>query len=1591
MEKYDFTIKHLYGEDHRHIKTIIGILQAENLEEIFIRKFYSAIPMINLSDEEYKLCAELARNAFHFLQQHKNKPKLRLYQKPDTDHSIIEILTKDVPFLFDSAMCLLNRLSIEVERVAHPTIFVRRENDGKLLSIDETPDPEGSREIIIQIRTMHKLDETLSYKIEQELQHILSLVDKAVGDWQLMVRAIQSYIQNYDSMVSNKNLELYNEQREFLSLMESKYFVFLGSIEYIFENNNIRSISSSKLGILKLENENIDPLIQSTIFTDDFFNQKQELIFIGKINKTSVIHRETNIDYLCLKILDKDKNLNKAIVFIGLFTSILYYQSATLIPIIRGKLFEVLSKSGFAPDSYAAKELVSIVEALPRDELFKISSEELFPLLMEIYALLFNPELRIFLRKHGNTLSCLLFLPLEIANNDNIRKLKFALSFEYGPIVSYTFAQINDSNLCYYYFTIDTAISAKNVANLAEIEQELKDITKPWINSLYDLLIKAFGKTQGRSIFTNFSQAFPLSYRENNIYQGTIIADIENISKAIETNQIIFKVDSIIEGRSNLAQLKIYNLSELDLSVVMPMLQNIGFNVLSEQIYVIKPRVGVEVWLHQFILKADDGVTQLIELAKNNIEEAFFAIWQKKCQNDSYNQLVLSANLNYRQVNLLRALSEYLYQIKIGYSIEYIGAVLNKHSKIVESIISLFNAKFNHSLSVAERLLQIETQKQHLEQLLVVIHDNIEDQILRKFIDLVNNILRTNYFLTEADGHYKDFISFKINSSAIIDMPLPTPYKEIFVYSASFEAIHLRGGKVARGGIRWSDRLEDYRTEVLGLMKTQIVKNSVIVPTGAKGGFILKNTDGLNRDELQYKAVECYKNFLRGLLDITDNIVSGRVNYAKHIIHYDDHDPYLVVAADKGTATFSDTANEISQEYKFWLGDAFASGGSKGYDHKKMGITAKGGWIAVKRHFSEMEINIDIADFTVIGIGDMSGDVFGNGMLLSKHIKLVAAFNHMHIFVDPNPDSAESFIERERLFNLSRTTWLDYNPAILSKGGAVYDRKAKMLTLTPEIKKRFNLNMEQITPDELIKVLLKSEVDLLWNGGIGTYVKASFETHEQVGDKANDNLRCNAIDLRCKIIGEGGNLGLTQYARIEYARNGGRINTDAIDNSAGVDCSDHEVNIKIALNQAIEEKRISEDDRIKLLSQMTDEVADLVLKDNRTQTRALSIAEQQGYSILASQEHFIDILESQGLLDRKLECLPSQQQFLQLDSLKQGLTRPELSILLAYSKNAIYNSLITTSLAEDEYFFNELLLYFPEAMRTKYADIIAKHPLRREIITTSITNSMVNRIDTFYLHLTLESIGHQFSDIAKAYTVTRDLFGLRDLWKEINTLDGLVQIDQQVELYIKIKKFLMRSTSWLLRNYRGKIKILEAISSYQDKLNELQKIIKSYAIGKFCNNYNSNLEHFIAMKVPSALAERIAMLSLMSAAYNIIEVSNRHKVPVEKVTELYFELGQRFSLDWLRYVANSLSTDNPWQKLAINGFKDELYDLHRKITANVIEYTEKYDRNLEKWYKQNDKHIQLFDRFIAQVKSQTNIEYAMIDLSLKKLGVLLSK
>ena len=948
---------------------------------------------------------------------------------------------------------------------------------------------------------------------------------------------------------------------------------------------------------------------------------------------------------------------------------------------------------------------------------------------------------------------------------------------------------------------------------------------------------------------------------------------------------------------------------------------------------------------------------------------------------------------------MIRAYGQYLYQTNYRYSQNYFADALYSLPEITKNLVKLFITKFDpksvKSTIDNEKNLQVIINKIHED--LSLVKDVAFDDVIRKFLTVINATLRTNYFQTSDSGNFKGYVSFKFDSKKIPHLPLPLPYAEIFVYSSRVEAIHLRGGKVARGGLRWSDRQEDFRTEVLGLMKAQMTKNAVIVPVGSKGGFVIKSdVSNFNREQLQQEAIYCYKTFLSGLLDITDNVIDSKIIHPQNVVFYDQVDPYLVVAADKGTATFSDIANSVSANYNFWLGDAFASGGSVGYDHKKMGITAKGAWISVMRHFREMQIDTQSQDFTCVGIGDLSGDVFGNATLLSRHIKLVCAFNHLHIFFDPNPDVEKSFLERQRMFNLPRSSWMDYDKSLISKGGGIFERSTKIINLTPQMQEILQISHEELSPNDLIKAILKAPVDLLFNGGIGTYVKSSDETHQEVGDRANDALRINGNDLRCKVIGEGGNLGFTQKGRIEFAQNGGRINTDAMDNSAGVDCSDHEVNIKIALTSALRSAKLNLDQRNKDLEAMTDDVANLVLKDNREQTQAISIAQLQGLSLIQQQAQFLDSLEKIGLLNRLIEFLPSNKEIEKRQREGLSLTRPELCVMLAYSKMAIYNQILISDLVNDPYFTQDLMSYFPKLMQQKFSDEIINHQLRKEIIATQITNFVVNRMGITFINQICQDSGFSIADVLRSFIIACESFNIKELWHDIENLDGEINFSSQVKMFVSANKLLERSVSWLLRNQNHEA-ISEQISNYRKIINELTQILPDVLSVDLKQDLDKKIIDFSKEKISKNLAQKLANLNAISSAFDIFEIANSTKIEVKIIAKIYFAIGTRFNLEWISSSVNKLELNNQWQKILSKTLLQDFNFYQMKISKTIIEMQDNKKIKLdevnyiiENWINTVNFLVARFDNFIGELKDDPNHDLAMFAIALNRLKPLIN-
>jgi glutamate dehydrogenase len=993
----------------------------------------------------------------------------------------------------------------------------------------------------------------------------------------------------------------------------------------------------------------------------------------------------------------------------------------------------------------------------------------------------------------------------------------------------------------------------------------------------------------------------------------------------------------------------------------------------------------VDIWVHDFNLGYTGKADICFDALKEVFEDAFLNIWQGNAVSDEFNRLVLPACLGWREVNVLRAYGAYLKQIRFNISTEGVTAALNNHVSISVMLVELFEARFHPDTHDTER-------QKDVEQRIIAALENVpglnEDRVFRQYLALIKATMRTNFY-QQHRGRHKGYLSFKLKSGSIPNVPLPRPLFEIFVFAPWVEGVHLRGGRVARGGLRWSDRLDDYRTEVLGLVKAQQVKNAVIVPVGAKGGFVARQLrEGMDRQAWLDEGIRCYKTFIRGLLDLTDNLRDGQVMTPPQVVAHDEEDTYLVVAADKGTASFSDIANSISAEYGFWLGDAFASGGSQGYDHKAMGITARGAWVSVERHFRELGLNTRRDDFTVVGIGDMAGDVFGNGMLLSPHIRLVAAFNHMHIFLDPAPDAAKSWAERKRLFDLPRSSWADYDARLISAGGGVFSRDAKAIRLSEPVKALTGLDVDRITPNELISALLCSPVDLIWNGGIGTYVKATHESHADVGDKANDSVRVDAAQLRCRVIGEGGNLGMTQKARIEYALGGGRINTDFIDNAGGVDCSDHEVNIKILLNQIVADGDLTDKQRNLLLEEMTDSVAQLVLQNNYRQVQAISMAEARSLVNMAEYRRFISHLEQTGKLNRALEHIPDDDTLGERKSSGLGLSRPELSVLISYSKADLKDTLIKERVADDPYLCRELLTAFPDTLAERYLPRMQAHRLSQEIVATQLANHIVNLMGINFVDRLRASSGADDASIVRAYVLARDILDLQHLWAQIEQLDYKVSAEVQLQMMHDLQHLARRTTRWFVRNRRAELNCTEEAALFSAKLGKVSKKLGELLCGEPKQLWDQAYNLYVDAGVPKRLADAVAGARSLYSALGIIEVARETRIGVEAVAQTYFELGEKLGLQWFAQQLNALEVDNYWQALAREAFRDDMDWQQRAIISSVLKHHRKgvdVEAMVERWMSANKVHVKRWHYMLSELKSAEREEYAMYTVAVREL------
>ncbi len=1553
--------------------------------ELFTKNFFT-----QGQNAEFKTAqTQKAAATFAFMQGRKTGgPKIEITtgknneQKPRT---ILKILNDDKTFLVDSVLAEVSRLGYKVYEIYHPVLKLTRDKAGRFQAFDNK---EGKPESVIYLEISHIDSQAALTSLNNNLDSVLRALYLVVDDWRNMLVKVDETVKSLHPARAHLADEEADETMDFLKWLADDHFTFLGYSEYDLAGKKLKLTPKSALGVSRPEAAQDSNKDQKEVFN---FSQSDDLLQITKSDYKAIVHRSVYMDHIGVKKFDSSGKVIGERRFLGLFASSAYYQSTSTIPIIRQKVKYVREKSGFTRGGHSAKIVQFILDSYPRDEIFQSSAEELLKNTLSILELTERPNVGLYIRRDAadRFLSCLVYVPREKFDTALRFRIQAILEKTLDAKVTEYYTQITDSPLSRLHLIIKPNNEIGNY-EVQDLRSKIAEVSNLWGDELLSALTITT-EDSAEALFSRYEKAFPKDYTA--IYNSRHAAhDVSKIEETLNSNQLQVEFYDHTEPDNTISyHLKTYTPGEsIALSDVLPILENFGLRVISEKPFFIEPQNATGVGISDF--EVEPMNKQPIELAaiKVLLEEAFKKAALGEIENDPLNKLVLYANLPWRDVVLLRGYCRYLRQAGLMLGLDFFIEALTAQAGLTAQLVRLFYSYFDpKSKKKPEPIIE------EIEQTLATVSNLNEDRAIRRLSETIQATLRTNFFQIgnrqSAIGN-KEYISFKFDSRKVPDLPLPRPLYEVFVYSPAVEGIHLRGGMVARGGLRWSDRFEDFRTEVLGLMKAQMVKNSVIVPVGSKGGFIVKGTVPEDRDAKLKQGIECYKTFLRGVLDLTDNIIKGKIVPPQNVIRRDGDDPYLVVAADKGTATFSDIANSISEEYNFWLGDAFASGGSAGYDHKKMGITAKGGWISVQRHFREIGIDVQTQDHTCVGIGDMSGDVFGNGLLLSEHTNLVAAFNHMHIFLDPNPPTAAAFKERNRLFALPRSGWDDYDKKLISTGGGIFKRSEKSIKLTPEVKKLLDITDNALSPDELIRAIMKAPVDLIWNGGIGTYVKAELETARDVGDKNNDNLRINGKELRSKVIGEGGNLGFTQLGRIEYAMTGGRINTDAIDNSAGVDTSDHEVNIKIPLQAAIEKKKLTLANRNKLLVKMTDEVAELVLRDNYLQTQAISIAETRGAGGNESRAALMRKLEEDGLLKRKIEFLPSDEEISRRTSLKQSFTRPEISVLLAYSKIWLYNQLVDSNLPNEEYFKADLLRYFPLEMQKKYASELESHKLRREIIATFVTNSIVNRAGSTFFSTIIKDSGMKTSDVASAYTATRDAFSLRDLWKQIENLDGQVDAKIQYEMFLDIGKFIERQTMWFLRNVPLPLNVEKTINRFKPYIEkfaaQLDGMKNDFIETQIENHQNSLIEH----KVPTTLAKQIASLRAMISACDTALITETGKLPLNIIGKVYFASGQRLGLNWLRASAAEIPTDTYWQRLASKNLIDSLYEQQRRITRDIVSSackTDKCDTALDSWVTNNTSNLERHDNMITELqKAPEKFDLAMLIAAVRRIETL---
>lgn len=1520
---------------------------------------------------------------------------------------VLHIVTADRPFLVDSVLGELADQGVGVSLLLHPVFVVRRDPDGRLLEVLDV-DPrraapgEGTvEESWIRIELADRCDLTL---IEERVSEVVDAVAAAVADWDMMRTSTLDAAADLEAGRGPGTEESRQAAGEFLRWLVSDHFTFIGSRDHVVGAEvpaTITAVPGTGLGMLRADStaESITPLGESPGEED----ASGTCLSIGKARAVLPVHRVTHPDLIAVRVHDEQGRLVERRLA-GLFASTAYTSSVLTIPLIRDKVEAVLAEAGWAADSHSGAFALRLFETFPRDELFQAPVEHLQRVVTRIQQMVHRMRTATFLRldSGGQFVTAMIYLPRDRYTTAVRHRVEEYLREATGADeVSFT-THVSEEPMARLYYILrgSGGVHLPRGAAREELDRGVAEASLTWEERLGRSAEGLLGGESARELMAPWSGGFPADY-EDDFDAAQAVADLKNLALLGQGTPFACALYDPRRGHGGgedprIRRFKLFSIEELILDDLMPIFRDLGVQVIEEEPYTLTRSDGVEAGIYDFALRVDDPQlweSHSHEELRELVESTVAAVRARRTESDGFNTLVIRAGLTWRQVGLLRAIGRYLLQTGGSWGQRTLESALVEHQQVARDIVELFETRFDptrfEGTSGPDREAAEAQIIERIDAALEEVSSLEHDRIIRSFVGMVRAVLRTSYFVTDADGASLPRMSFKLEPAHVPDVPKPHPAFEIWVHSPQVEGVHLRFGAVARGGLRWSDRRDDFRTEVLGLVKAQMVKNAVIVPTGSKGGFVGKQLPdpSLDREAWMEAGRSAYRAFISGLLDVTDNRVDGAVVPPERVVRHDGDDSYLVVAADKGTASFSDLANSIAREYGFWLDDAFASGGSIGYDHKGMGITARGAWESVKRHFREIGHDTQTEDFTVVGIGDMSGDVFGNGMLLSEHIRLVAAFNHLHVFIDPEPDAAATFAERRRLFGLPRSTWDDFDRSLISEGGGVWSRSAKSVPVGEQAARALGLDgPTSMTPQELIHHVLQAPVDLVWNGGIGTYIRAESESDAAVGDRANDAIRVTGSMIRARVVGEGGNLGATQQGRIEAAGVGVQINTDAIDNSAGVDTSDREVNIKILLGEAIRRGALDEESRVELLASMTDEVADQVLRDNYEQNVLLGNARAQGGAMLGVHERLMESLTGRGDLDRELEFLPSSGEVQERAEAGTGLSSPELSVLLAYSKMALKSDLLESDLPDDPATERQLREYFPTPLRERYAPDLAGHPLRREIITTAVANDLVNRGGVTFVQRAVEETSATSVQVARAFLVSREVFGLDDFVARVEALDNVVPTQVQTRLYLELRRLMDRSVRWFLAARPGRLQVAEEIERFAGIVAERTATVPDLLRGTQAERWARKTQELVDDGVPSELARHAATLLDLYSLLDIVDLSHDTGRTPQEVAETYFMLSDTFGIDELLTLVTRLPREEQWDALARGALRDDLYATLQTLTRSVLEREGDGPRErFAEWSREHDESVARVSAQLAGIRQLSAPGVAALSVALRTL------